>query len=326
MDKFIAAEYIAAIAETKSISAAAEMLNVSQPALSIRLKKAEEQLGTVIFDRARQPLELTEAGKMYLEYADRISAVDRELMQRISDIENMRQGSLTIGGASFFNVSYLPDAVSGFSKKYPGIDIEIIDGKIPEIAVKALNGTVDIFIAHPMEMDERFHYEKLFNEKIFVCVPRDWDINEMLEEKEVSVEHINALHGREKAEECDPIDFRLLRNMPFVILKEDQHIGLLMNRLFEKYGFKPMHSICVEQTMTSYALTLAGAGISLMTESCIRNSGFKDFPRFYMVEPEICSRDIYVIYPKNKYLSKAASEFIEILKALFIKGEQDDKG
>ena len=104
-------------------------------------------------------------------------------MQRISDIEDMRQGSLTIGGASFFNVSYLPGAVSSFSKNYPGIDIEIIDGKIPEIAVKALNGMVDVFIAHPMEMDERFHYEKLFNEKIFVCVPQDWDVNRLLEGK-----------------------------------------------------------------------------------------------------------------------------------------------
>ena len=320
MDKFIAAEYIAAIAETKSISAAAEMLDVSQPALSIRLKKAEEQLGTVIFDRSKQPLELTEGGKLYLEYADRISVVNRELMQRISDIEDMRQGSLTIGGASFFNVSYLPGAVSSFSKNYPGIDIEIIDGKIPEIAVKALNGMVDVFIAHPMEMDERFHYEKLFNEKIFVCVPQDWDVNRLLEGKEVSLERIRSLQGKgdTSKEDWDRIDFGLLRNMPFVILKEDQHIGVLMHKLFEKYKFDPIHSLCVEQTMTSYALTLAGAGISLMTESCIRNSGFKNFPKFYMVDPEICSRDIYVIYPKNKYLSKAASEFIEILKASFM--------
>lgn len=315
MDKFIGSEYIAAIAETKSISAAAEMLDVSQPALSIRLKKIEEQLGVFIFDRSKQPLELTEEGRLYLEYADRISAVNREFMQRISDIENMRQGKLTLGGASFFNVSYLPKAASIFAKKYPGIDIEIIDGKIPEIAVKALNGMIDVFIAHPMEMDERFHYEKLFNEKIFVCVPQDWEINQYLKDNEISIEDINDSYKNHKYK---TIDLKVFKNMPFVILKEDQHIGLLMHKLFEKYKISPIHKICVEQTMTSYALTLAGAGISLMTESCIRNSRFKDFPKFYMADPDICFREIYVVYPKNRYLSKASSEFIEILKSSFV--------
>ena len=70
--------------------------------------------------------------------------------------------------------------------------------------------------------------------------------------------------------------------------------------------------------MTSYALTLAGVGISLMTESCIRNSRFSQFPRFYLTEPELCARDIYVVYPANRYMSRAAKEFIEVLKKTLI--------
>src|SRR5699024_10211690 len=162
-----------------------EKLDMSQPALSARLKKAEEQLGTAIFDRSRQPLELTEAGKVYLEYAEKMDALNREFNRHISDLEDMRRGRLTIGGASSLNVSSLTEAVNVFMKKYPGIDIEIIDDNIPEISVKPFNGMIDLFIAHPMEFDERFCYEKLFSERIYVCVPRDWEINDVLKEKEI---------------------------------------------------------------------------------------------------------------------------------------------
>ena len=55
--------YIKTIAEMRSISAAAESLGISQPALSAHLKKTEAEVGAVLFDRSRQPLELTEAGQ-----------------------------------------------------------------------------------------------------------------------------------------------------------------------------------------------------------------------------------------------------------------------
>ena len=310
-DKFHAAAYIAAIAEMKNISAAAEKLNMSQPALSARLKKTEEQIGAAVFDRSKQPLELTDAGRAYLEYAEKIAAVDREFEQRISDMENLQCGSLVIGGASSFNVSYYPKAVGEFLGRYPNIDAEIIDGNIPEISVKAFNGEIDLFTAHPMEFDDSFCYEKLFSERIYVCVPREWNINEKLKEKEIPYGQIIE-GGREVSYET--IDFSVFRDLPFIMLREDQHIGMVMNRLFEKYGFEPKRHVCVEQTMTSYALTTAGVGISLMTESCIRNSGFGDFPRFYLTDPDMCRRDIYVVYPKHRYMSRAAREFIGILK------------
>ena len=77
MGHFSSAKYIQAIAETKNISAAAEQLKISQPALSSQLKKLEETLGVVLFDRTRQPLEITDAGKVSLEYASRYNTLNR---------------------------------------------------------------------------------------------------------------------------------------------------------------------------------------------------------------------------------------------------------
>ena len=310
MDKFSSSSYVQTIADLRSISAAAEKLGISQPALSAFLKKQEEQTGAVLFDRAKQPLELTEAGRVYIQYADKYIALSKEFSQHISDIQDLKTGALTIGGASFFNISYLPKAVAEFTGQYPGIDVEIVDGNIPEISTKALNGQLDLFISPPWGEDDRFQYEELLQEKILVCVPPEWKINEALRNKEITPGEI--CQGRISTDKC--VDFKTFKDLPFVLLKENQHIGHVMTSLFHKNGFEPKRWVSVEQTMTSHALTLAGVGISLITESSIRNSSFKDFPKFYMADPEICVREIYVAYPKQKYLSKAAKEFINILK------------
>ena len=136
--------YIKAIAEMRSISAAAESLGISQPALSAHLKKTETELGAILFDRSRQPLELTEAGQAYLNYLERTQSLEKELAQTISDIEGLETGSLTIGGAVFFNIAYIPRAVSAFVKEYPGVNIEIVDGNVPfllPISITNLNSS-----------------------------------------------------------------------------------------------------------------------------------------------------------------------------------------
>lgn len=313
MERFSAAKYIQMIAETKNISAAADQLKISQPALSSQLKKLESSLGTVLFDRTKQPLEITEAGRVYLDYATKYQALEREFMQQISDIEELKAGKITIGGAASFNVSYLPKTVAEFMNAYSGVDIEIVDGSVPEIMNKALNGQIDIFIAPTIELDDRFKYEELLHEKIFLCVPPKWEINRRLTASEVKLSDVMS---GEYAKDgiVRTVDFCEFKDCSFILLKKDQHIGQTMSMLFEKYGFEPERYVTAEQTMTSYGLTVAGVGISLMTESTIRNSNFKVYPKLYMPDVNICSRKIYAVYSKQKYLSKAARIFMTMLK------------
>ncbi len=327
MEKMTSLNYIQTIADMRSISAAAEVLGISQPALSSYLKKQEADIGAVLFDRSKQPLELTEAGRIFLEYIDRRKALNNDITQRIADLSGLKRGKLAIGGASFFNITYLPDAVAEFAHRYPGIDLEIIDGKVPELAARALNGGLDVFITPGGNEDDRFFYEKLLEERIFLCVPSDWAINDELKDKEIVLKDrgdgrnicaaASASYGDEKpaAEELPVVDFSVFRDSTFIVLKENQNIGIKMSKLFAKHGFKPARHILAEQTMTSFALTLAGAGVSLITESCIRNNELGAHPKFYLADPEICRRELFAAYPRQKYLSKAAAEFLSVLKS-----------
>lgn len=303
MDRLLSFEYFRAIARTGNISIAADELGISQPALSAFLKRLESQVGTALVDRSTNPLTITDAGNSYLNYLEKINSLNRELSQELGDIDGLKKGNVKIGGAVFFNVTYLPAAVAEFNKLYPGIEIEIIDGKIPEITEEAIAGRIDVFTT-PNKSDENiFTYEELLSEKIFFCVPAEWSINDKL-----------PAPGKEGYAILSDADFELLKDCPFIRLHQDQDIGKRMTAVFDKHGFNPANTITAGQTLTSLGLTLAGAGISMITESTLSEYNIAVKPRIYFIDPEICSRKIYIAKPKHKYTSRATLEFIEVLK------------
>lgn len=309
--------YILTVAQCGTISKAAEKLGISQPALSAHIKKIEDQVGIVIFDRSVKPMELTEAGRVYLSYIKRKDDLDREFNEQLLGLDELKWGSLILGGASFFNVSYFPKAIAEFSERYPSIDIKVIDGNMQEITEKAVNHELDLFIAPPWNMDQRCHYERVISEKIFLCVPESLPINEELRDYRIPYDVI--MYGEtdswiEIKQENARVDFKKFKDQQFIKLGEEQHIGNIMAQLFKRHGFEPKGCISVEQTMTSYGLTLAGAGISLITEGSLRNGHMQSYPAFYLIDEDLGQRDMYVAYPQNRYLSKTAREFIKILK------------
>ena len=303
MDKLPASEYFKTIARTKNISAAAEELGISQPALSAFLKRQEATIGHTLIDRSTVPVSLTEAGRVYLDYLDKMDILNHELSQELCDIDELKIGTLVIGGATFFNVTYLPTAVAEFNKLYPGIRIEIVDGKVPEIAVQANAGNIDVFTTAVKTDEDMFCYEEMFNEKLFLCIPEEWEINRKLPPQ-----------GPEGYAVLEPDDLKLLADSTFILLHEDQDIGHKMNCIFNEFNLHPINTLIAGQTLTTLELTLAGVGISLISESTLSTYSAVKRPCLYYIDSELCTRTMYVAYPRMRYVSGATKEFIKTLK------------
>lgn len=255
--------YIQEVAKYGNVSKAAEFLGISQPALSAHIKKTEEQLGIVIFDRTVKPMALTEAGKLYVDYLNQQNNLQRTFQEKLSDLNDLKSGKLILGGASFFNVSYFPKAIAEFSNRFPSIEIKVVDGSVPEVTRMAVDHELDLFIAPSWDMDEQCNYERMATEKIFLCVPEEFPINDEL--KKFRIPHETVLQGKtdswiQKRENKARPDFRKFKDEKFIMLGENQHIGSIMAELFKRYGITPKSSISVTQTMTSLGLTISGAG------------------------------------------------------------------
>ena len=323
--------YIQIIAELKSISATAETLGISQPALSASLKKKEKELGGIIFDRTKQPLELTEVGKAYLDYVGKQEQLKTELEQRISDISGLKSGHLTIGGATAFNIAYLPKAVGQFKSLYPNIEIRILDRSVPELVNEALKGGLDVFLTPRADDKDRFNYEILLEERLMLCVPnaiaKEVGLETSSDVKSSGAKSSDSKSSTTKSSDSKSStassstaklsakDFSALCEYPFVVLRNEQDIGIKMRELCRRYNCEPKNVIMAEQTMTSLALSMSGVGISLVSEGSIKSLGIgDDVVSFYHLDEKICNRKLYTAWPKFKYLSKTTEEFIRVLK------------
>lgn len=114
-------EYIIAIAEEKSLSKAAERLYLSQPALSQRLKKLEDELGTQLFVRERDGLTLTDAGRIYINGGHSILQIKREALHKISSLTHSSKNFLRFACAASSALECIP----AFRKDYPEIELMV---------------------------------------------------------------------------------------------------------------------------------------------------------------------------------------------------------
>ena len=102
-------KYIKTIAQYHSFSKAAQVLYVSQPALSRFVKKVEDELGVTLFDRDTIPLRLTLAGQRYLEYVEQFQGLERNMRQEFSAMGKQSFNRLTIAtswASMFCHASY----------------------------------------------------------------------------------------------------------------------------------------------------------------------------------------------------------------------------
>ncbi|MDD4510590.1 MAG: LysR family transcriptional regulator, partial [Oscillospiraceae bacterium] len=99
-------EYVVAIAQTGSFSKAAAQMFVSQPALSQAVARLEEEFGLQIFHRTRGVITPTEAGRVLLEDGLSVLQMSIRIQKRMSDVQNLRTGQVSIGISHLYGKYY----------------------------------------------------------------------------------------------------------------------------------------------------------------------------------------------------------------------------
>lgn len=148
-------EYFRKIAETGSISEAARQLHLSQPPLSYQLRGLEEELGVQLFQRSRQGVTLTEAGKLLYQRAGELLRFADSARLEVSQI-GQRQ-VLRLGMTSTTVVPMMP-IISDFSRRNPTVHFEVHDGPSFSLYSLLLNGIIDLSVVRtPLRLDEVEH-------------------------------------------------------------------------------------------------------------------------------------------------------------------------
>jgi DNA-binding transcriptional LysR family regulator len=283
-------QYALQIAQEKNFSRAAEKLLIAQPSLSQQLAKLEKELGVLLFQRTTSSVELTHAGSLFVERAQKIIDMADQLHKEMEDLSNMRRGKLVVGSLPITGSHIWPIVLPVFQKQYPEIEINLVEDTTARLEELTALGKTDISLLSLPLLDESIASEPILQESITLAVPKNHRFASL---KVVSI--------------------RELEHEPFITLKRGQGFRNITFDLCRKAGFEPKIAFESSNIETVQSLVAAEMGIAFVPEMTARTE-WSHYVPVYVSLLEKPSRTIVLGYRKDRYLSKAALAFIETMK------------
>ena len=237
-----------AIAAEKSFTRAADILFVSQPSLSKQIKALENRLNISLINRENNTVSLTEAGKLFLDYAERILALCEESCRALNDLKTGDRGNLTVGASQTIGTYLMPRVLALFAQNYPQMNIKVQVDSTRIIAKNVMDKEIDIAVVGgnvPEELQKNLEIEDFVNDELILIIPKS---------------HPFALRKKINKEDLYHLNFITL-NSNSTIRKLIDNI-LIQNNIRTKQFHIIMQLNSIEAIKTAVSLGLGAAFIS----------------------------------------------------------------
>ena len=150
---------------------AAEILHMSQPAVSLAIKELEEHYGVLLFDRIGRRLQITEAGKTFFDYAQHISSLFLDMETSLHNWDS--QGVLRVGASITIGSQFMPSYVKVFSYLYPRMEVFVKVMDSDTLQTMILRNEIDLALIEGIATDEAILSEDYMEDSLSVVVAHD---------------------------------------------------------------------------------------------------------------------------------------------------------
>ena len=164
-----------AVATEKNFTKAAELLYLSQPSISKQIQRLEKNLDISLLNRENNKISLTENGKVFLEYSERILALCEESCRALIDLKRGERGNLTIGTSQTIGIYLLPRVLALFAQNYPQIDLKVQVNSTRIIAKNVINREIDLAVVGgeiPDEFKKNLLLEHFVEDEFSLIIPK----------------------------------------------------------------------------------------------------------------------------------------------------------
>jgi DNA-binding transcriptional LysR family regulator len=288
-----------AIASEKSFTRAAEILFVSQPSLSKQIKTLESRLNISLINRENNIISLTEAGKLFLQYSERILALCEESCRALNDLKMGDRGNLTVGASQTIGTYLMPRVLALFAQNHPQINIKVHVDSTRIIAKNVVNGEIDIAVVGgniPDELEKNLEIESFVNDELILIIPKS---------------HPFALKKKINKEDLYHLNFITL-NSNSTIRKLIDNI-LVQNNIRTKQFHIIMQLNSIEAIKTAVSL---GLGAAFISSSAIEKEIELETIEIVTIENIKIARTLSIITNPECYRSKAVDFFYNELWTL----------
>jgi DNA-binding transcriptional LysR family regulator len=287
-----------AIATEKNFTKAAEVLYVSQPSLSKQIKTLEKNLDILLINRESNRISLTENGKVFLQYSERILALCEESCRALIDLKNGDRGNLTVGASQTIGTYLMPRVLALFAQNHPQIDLKVQVNSTRIIAKNVINREIDIAVVGgeiPDELKKNLTVEHFVEDELSLIISKS--------------------HPFAKKKKINKDD---LYHLNFITLNSNSTIrkfidNILIQNQIETKQFKIIMQLnSIEGIKTAVSL---GLGAAFVSSSAIEKEIELETIEILTIENIKITRRLSIISNPECYKSKAFEFFY---KELFI--------
>ena len=278
--------YFWAVARAGSLTRAAEQLNLSQSAISVQIQKLEHQMGHPLFERAGKKLVLTEAGRIALEYADRVFKSGDELMSTLKGRPTASRQILRVGALTTLSRNFQLEFLRPLVGR-PDVELIVRSGNMRELLAQIEAHALDVVLAN--NAPQRDGHSSLRNE--------------LLDEQPVSLVG-RPLTGERK--------FRFpedLRTLPLLLPSLDSEIRVAFDRVLERADIRPNILAEVDDMAMLRLLARERDGVTLVPPIVVRDELAAGILIEHWRIPEVTER-FYAIFLKRRFPNTLVSELL----------------
>jgi DNA-binding transcriptional LysR family regulator len=278
------------VARERSFSRAARNLHVSQPAMSVRIKTLEQELGERLFDRARQGVALTEAGAVLLESAEKIFGDVEEARARLRELRESGSGRVRIGCSDTASLYLLPPVLRKFRKGHEAAEITIRNAHTSEILDLLVRGELDFGIVNrPTSMDRRLEARVLFTEPFLLVCSREDPL---------------ARHAQ--------LSLRSLDGRPMVALERGTVTRDAVDRALRQAGARPRIVLETGNVEVQKLYAGLGFGCAILPKVAVSDA---DRRRLHVLplKGDPIERTVVAVVPRDRYIPRSAQALLDLL-------------
>ena len=236
-----------AVARERSITRAAEILHLSQPAVSAHIKAIEELLGLALFERTPRGMSLTREGERLLAKAEQTIAAHQDLVDEATRIKGRLAGKLRIGAGSNSNHAAIGKLITTLAERYPEVEVVLKHGTSAEILAAVRNGTLDAGLYNEPDAPEAD----------LATVP--------VSEFAIYLVASPGLVSR-------PLEWSALAEVPWVYPATSACCGRTAERMFKAHHIRPKRILSVDREDVTHTLVAGGIGVGLLHAETARRA------------------------------------------------------
>ena len=234
-------EILLAVHEHGSITSASAALHLTQPTVSIQMKKLADQIGMPLYDQIGRRIVFTDAGLAVVESAREILDTIGSLDMKLADMRGTKAGKLRIGVVTTAKY-FIPHLLGDFCQRYPAIDFDLKVGNREQIIDRVAAGREDFYVfSHPPE-DDRLEQQEFLPNPLVAIAPVD-----------------HPLAGRKR------IPLHEFASCPMLIREAGSGTRHAIDHHYQQYKIRPNVRMTIESNEAIKHAVMSGLGVSIIS-------------------------------------------------------------